>query len=155
MYHGALDFAQQDPNWFAEMSTLWPHGQPAEEGALDFPGLAENPQPRSRRRNDAVLRDADNDVMMADVDFDGGGTRMPLQARRNQAPAVTPEVSDAEFEVQLTPRRQTRSAKRLGTESPKKASPKKAAKSPKKKAKKDSEEDSEPKRVQPARRGKK
>ncbi|KAJ6045159.1 uncharacterized protein N7446_003361 [Penicillium canescens] len=164
MYHGALDFAQQDPNWFAEMSTLWPHGQPAEEGALDFPGLAENPQLRTR--NDAVSRDADNDVMMMDVDVDesDGGTRAPHprkghQARRKQAPAVTPEVSDAEFEVQLTPRRQTRYAKRLGTESPKKASPKKAAKSPPKKAKKmakkDSEEDSEPKRVQPPRRGKK
>jgi hypothetical protein len=84
---------------------------------------------------------------------------MPLQARRKQAPAVTPEVSDAEFEVQLTPRRRIRSAKRLGTESPKKASPKKVAKSPNKKAKKptkkDSEEYSEPKRIQPARRGKK
>jgi hypothetical protein len=157
-YHGALDFTQQDPSWFAAVSNIWPQGQPAEEGALDFPTIAENPQPQAPREIHFGQRDADDDVDMIDVGVLGNDPKTPRSKKGRKAPkeppGVTPEVSDmedpddADYEVQVTPR-QPRAP-------PRKASPKKASakKNPRKVSKRNSEEDTGPRRIQPARTGK-
>ncbi|KAJ5758286.1 uncharacterized protein N7511_006980 [Penicillium nucicola] len=162
-YHGALDFTQQDPSWFADVSNLWPQGQPTEEGALDFPAMDVNHQPGSRTKQ----RDADDDIMMMDTNMSGSATTKPQPRNRrkaqNQAPEVTPEVSEVEdeddndedYEAHSTPR-QPRAIKRVNDGSPRKAAPKKAGgnKNPRKVTKRSSPEDSGPRRVQPSRRKK-
>ncbi|KAJ5308638.1 hypothetical protein PENANT_c053G05429 [Penicillium antarcticum] len=160
-YHGALDFTQQDPNWFADLSNLWPQGEPAEEGALDFPTIDVNP----RTGNEPVQRDADDDVTMMDIEVFGSGTTTPRPRKGRQSrkqAEVTPEVSeeedaeDEDYQVQSSPRRRPCTIKRLRTASPEKATPKKdsSMKATMKVTKQNTRAESGPKRVQPTRRSK-